>query len=1718
MTISGEILTRFTTVESEVLRTRNMINLNSTNINFNRLNINNIKNNDLLIADLSNVVSNEQTLLLDLSGVVATDISNLAYLSNVVATDISNLADLSNVVATDISNLAYLSNVVATDISNLAYLSNVVATDISNLADLSNVVSEEQTMLVDISQNVHFFTIDTSNKTITWGHDGATASGDYSTAWGDGWADGDYSTAWGCSTATGYYSTAWGDDGCTASGDYSTAWGDGWAYGNYSTAWGEGTANGDYSTAWGDGTASGDYSTALGCSTANGDYSIAGGSSTASGDYSTAWGGGNAYGDYSIAGGSSTASGDYSTTWGWGWAEGTYSIAMGYGTARGDYSTAMGSGTANQMFSVAMGSETIADWECETVVGKFNKIPDNNSVFVVGCGTTAGRDNALVVGVQGDTTIKNLTVDLSTNLQNTSCSDLYVNGTLNLGSGNIYGPATITIDPAAIGNNTGAVHIKGNLYVDGSNTIINSQTLELSDNIIVLNGVKDFVSAGIQVKRHDAADTSSVFFVWNEISDTWDTSGQDLQCERLYVNGTPDFHSNKMNVNSDFTIKPFYHGGVVPGILTIDASLQVEYNLVVQEHTQLVDVSCTTLDVSDNLVVKGGLTIHGDLSNHRLVITDTSVNTLTSNLAITDISVNSIIQTVIDISNFDLSSTTITTSSSNITDTSYTITPLGSDLDGSGADDRFGTAIALSSDGTIVAIGAPNNDNANGANAGLVQVFQWNDISWIQLGTDLIGESAADIFGSSVSLSSNGYILAIGAPGDDPASGENAGHVRVYQWNDTSWTQLGADIDGEAADVRCGTSVSLSSDGLVVAIGEPRSSSNGSQSGQVRVYQYISSSWIQFGGDIYGEAASDYSASSLSLSSDGSYVAIGATYNDGGGTDSGHVRVFHYNDSSWVQYGQDLDGVAANDQAGVSVSLSSTGQIVAVGAHANDPPVGTNAGHVRIFQYTDSSWLQLGQDIEGEALWDLAGIRISLSASGDIVAIGAVNNDGTGGDSGHARIYMYNTTDNSWIQIGHDLNGEAAGDQAGSNIALSSDGKTVAVGAMFNDVGGGVSNAGHVRIYDISAIHTYTTSLSTTNTLLVSENLVVQEHTQLVDVSCTKLDVSQNLNVKGSLTVDNITFSDISNIVSNLDSSMSVAFTRLNDPCFNNLTVLSKTQLFDVSLTNLDVSDTLIINGGNFNFNYTSEVSANYINSFNNLYNLNISGDLFSTGLNIQISYSDKLDIYVLKRSTNILYSNDGITWNEGKENGTNLNWTNTVLDGTIEWFGENINKFFFTQGRNQPTNEANRTIYSSSDGINWTYITANGLAYQYCPKSMAFSPTLNKIVATGTGNNKEGLWVYDLSSSSHEFNQIQIDNEYISPWESDGGLLFIVWDIYLEKFILITGSTGGGKQIYYNSSSDLSENWTLITNIYDYQNNLNANGTINKGFNSIAYSPYLKRTVAVGPNSVIYYSDFSNNIQDISNLVFKETRIINGSTNLSNSSTYTDIIWDTLSQKFIVSASTGDYAMIYSEDGISWTSNLSASGDYISLTYGNGKLLLIEESGIYLTDENNIAIIEKESYKFGNSNLDICSNNIYSSGTINANDISCTNLDVSEKLTTHDLHVNGVLKILDGGSVEQQTSKSTDVTINNRSGRITLNNESIDHNTAKSFFVNNTTTLSGDVIMSTAYANNAYRLYFQAHSPIDNSGFHVELVNITGSTLTDSESYNFVLINSGVS
>jgi hypothetical protein len=357
---------------------------------------------------------------------------------------------------------------------------------------------------------------------------------------------------------------------------------------------------------------------------------------------------------------------------------------------------------------------------------------------------------------------------------------------------------------------------------------------------------------------------------------------------------------------------------------------------------------------------------------------------------------------------------------------------LGGDIDGEAASDFSGISLSLSADGSRVAIGAYLNDASGNllSVAGHVRIYEYKSLgnNWIQLGADIDGEAANDFSGRSVSLSADGSRVAIGADSND-ASGNllsDAGHVRVYQYDSSgnNWVQLGADIDGEAANDYSGWSVSLSADGSIVAIGAGSNDATGSNAGHVRVYEYNSSenNWIQLGADIDGEVAFDNSGTSVSLSADGSRVAIGAETNDGKDSNAGHVRVYQYDATKtsaqmdqtlpnfgpigWNRLGADIDGESANDFSGYSVSLSADGSIVAIGAYGNDASGNllSVAGHVRVYEYNSSgnNWIQLGADIDGEAAFDYSGGSVSLSADGSIVAIGAPSNAG-----GHVRVYKY---------------------------------------------------------------------------------------------------------------------------------------------------------------------------------------------------------------------------------------------------------------------------------------------------------------------------------------------------------------------------------------------------------------------------------------------------------------------------------------------------------------------------------------------------------------------------------------------------------------------------------------------------------------------------------------------------------------------------------------
>ena len=374
--------------------------------------------------------------------------------------------------------------------------------------------------------------------------------------------------------------------------------------------------------------------------------------------------------------------------------------------------------------------------------------------------------------------------------------------------------------------------------------------------------------------------------------------------------------------------------------------------------------------------------------------------------------------------------------------------------------DWSGYSVSLSADGRRLAVGTPGGYwIPESSDLGSVRVYEWRGRAWSQLGEDIVGESAGDRSGWSVSLSADGSRVAIGAPKNDE-NGSDAGHVRVYGLFEGTWIKLGQDIDGESAEDWSGWSVSLSEDGNRVAIGARGNDGNGSDAGHVRVYVLFEGEWIQLGQDIDGEAEGDGSGFSVSLSTTGNRLAVGAPYNDENGLAAGSVRIYDLVQGAWVQVGVDIDGGVANDRSGKSVSLSANGSRIAIGAPG---ATSSGVGRVKIYSLVGNGRTQLGSDIVGETAGDNSGRSVSLNADGSRVAIGAYRNDENGQDAGHVRIYDLNG--NTWLRSTRDIDGEAAGDESGRSVSLSADGRRVAIGAPRNNNGENGFESGHVRVF-----------------------------------------------------------------------------------------------------------------------------------------------------------------------------------------------------------------------------------------------------------------------------------------------------------------------------------------------------------------------------------------------------------------------------------------------------------------------------------------------------------------------------------------------------------------------------------------------------------------------------------------------------------------------------
>lgn len=370
-----------------------------------------------------------------------------------------------------------------------------------------------------------------------------------------------------------------------------------------------------------------------------------------------------------------------------------------------------------------------------------------------------------------------------------------------------------------------------------------------------------------------------------------------------------------------------------------------------------------------------------------------------------------------------------------------------------GNDNFEGFSVSLNGAGNIVASGAVLKNNT-----GEVNIYKFENTNWTIMGNPISFNQNSSYTGYSISLSNDGYRIAIGAP----YYNNDNGIVRVFEYktDKDEWEQLGNDLIGENGE-ECGISVSLSDDGNILAVGCPCYSNiepELNKNGRVKLFNFNNNNddWDNIG-EISGNNNGDKTGFSVSLSGNGLNVAIGSIqnhlyYEQPGNIrvsvgEEGIVQIFNYDDVNWIQKGQNIVGGAKENENGTSVSLNIDGSIVAMG----EPYFSNQKGRARVYNYNDVKWDQIGKDIIGETDGDRCGFSVSLSVSlsdnVNIVSIGSRLSGNT--DNGSVRIFKNNSNSNTWSQIGKTIVGNSHNNK-GYSVSLSNNGNTLAIGAIYS--------------------------------------------------------------------------------------------------------------------------------------------------------------------------------------------------------------------------------------------------------------------------------------------------------------------------------------------------------------------------------------------------------------------------------------------------------------------------------------------------------------------------------------------------------------------------------------------------------------------------------------------------------------------------------------------
>jgi hypothetical protein len=329
------------------------------------------------------------------------------------------------------------------------------------------------------------------------------------------------------------------------------------------------------------------------------------------------------------------------------------------------------------------------------------------------------------------------------------------------------------------------------------------------------------------------------------------------------------------------------------------------------------------------------------------------------------------------------------------------------------ANDYFGRAVSISSDGTYAVIGKPRISGT-----GQAYIFVRSGSTWTQQ-QKLTGGSN-DKFGHSVSISSDGNYAAIGAFGADA---NFPGAVYIYSRSGSTWTMQQKLTASDRADYDYfGYSVSINSDGTYVIATAYADDDDGTDSGSAYIFTRSGSTWSQQAKikPSDGSASAEFGGGqwntpgvSASINSDGTYVIVGSFYKwvpdseDVNQQRVGAAYVFTRSGSTWTQQQKLIPSVVvAFTYFGQSVSINSDATYAIIGAHGDT----SGAGAVSVFSRSGSTWTLERKITASDAQAnDYFGLGVSLSSDAAYAIVGSIYEDGGSGDpignSGAAYIY-----------------------------------------------------------------------------------------------------------------------------------------------------------------------------------------------------------------------------------------------------------------------------------------------------------------------------------------------------------------------------------------------------------------------------------------------------------------------------------------------------------------------------------------------------------------------------------------------------------------------------------------------------------------------------------------------------------------------------------------